>query len=144
MSGSLQPSPGHFTQHAFTSTLHDRKHHLLGFNVYIVLMTALVFFSILAWFNFVLAWYGTWISTDPDHVDQTLSTLGFALIWTGISILLYYVMKYTGVLGLLTEEEGHPLLKGDRIDVSGDIASDVGRVPDISTDVLGSVDMAAV
>lgn len=131
-------TPSHFTQHAFTSTIDHKNHHNLSFNLYPVLMTALFFFAVLSWFNFVLAWYETLTSTDSNHKDQTISSLGFALIWTGVVVAIYFVMNYYGVLNSITESEyEHPLLKGERtISDTGDYTGSVGRI--------GSIDFSAI
>jgi heme/copper-type cytochrome/quinol oxidase subunit 2 len=90
--------PVPFSQHPFTSTLsHDIN--LPSFNYYLVIMTALVFFTVLAWFNFVLALYNTIINTDAEIKDNTLINLGFAVLWTFIVVYIYFVMDYFEVLG---------------------------------------------
>ena len=132
-------APIHFPQHIFTSTMTDEtgraSHHDGGINIYIILLTAILFFTVLAWFNFALAFYGTVTSTDPDHKDETLSTLGFAIMWTIIAAAIYYTMEYYNVL----ESGGgsgadHPLLRGE------------GRAPvDVAGgEYLGAIDMGAV
>jgi len=132
---SLQP--GHFTQHAFTSTLHDEKHPY--FNKFIVIVTALFFFTILSWFNFALSWYGTITTTDPEHKDQTLSSLGFALIWTFITVAIYLLTEYFNLLSSPVEDSGHPLLREGR-DISRDFSTDIAR----SSEMLGGIDMSAI
>ena len=112
-------APVHLPQHIFTSTLTDEKgnpsHHenVSGVNIYIILLTAVLFFAVLGWFNFVLAFYGTITTNDPDHDDQTLSTLGFAILWTVIAAAIYYAMQYFNVLGGTPSSDEHPLLKGE-------------------------------
>ena len=129
-------APIHLPQHAFTSTLTDEEgqpaHHeqVSGINIYIVILTAILFFSVLAWFNFVLAFYGTLTTTDCNHVDQTWNTLGFAILWTVIVIGIYYAMNYFGVLNSDTNtSDKHPLLREDSSTPS---------------DYLGRVDIGAV
>ncbi len=120
----------------------NHHHNIIGFNVWIVLLTAILFFTVLAWFNFALAFYGTLVNTPnndtnicngchkcdrPRHVDQTMSTLGFAIVWTIVTIILYYAMEYADVLGHKTENNDdteHPLVPGEER-VSADI-SDIG------------------
>ena len=137
-------SPVHFPQHTFTSTLMNHKtHHSAGFNVWIVLLTAIFFFTVLAWFNFVLAFYATVTTTDPNHKDQTMSTLGFAILWTLIAILMYYVMESFGMIQGSEGSDGseHPLLRNEG-------RSDVSNVSDLTNinipDYVGEVDIPFV
>ncbi len=106
-------APIHLPQHIFTSTLTDQKMHTSPFNVWMILLTAIFFFTVLAWFNFTLAFYGTIISTDPEHKDETMSTFGFALVWTIVAIAIYYAMNSSGVLGGNGSSDEHPLLRGE-------------------------------
>ena len=197
-------APIHLPTHIFTSTMTDYS-HISGFNVWIILLTAIFFFTVLAWFNFVLAFYGTLISTysnnrdnrnskdnrdcqdnrnskdnrdchnnenhrdcqdnrdcqdyhnnrdskdnrdchdyhyhrdfqdnSTDHTDQTLSTLGFAIIWTIIAIIMYYAMEWAQVLGsggTKKKSDEHPLLPNEDI-ISTNI-SDIGNA-----DFLGGI-----
>lgn len=124
-------TPLHTPLHTFTSTMTDttnNKPHLPGFNYYVVILTAVIFFTVLSWFNFVLAWYGTVTSDDPNHKDNTVNTLGFAVLWTLIAVSIYIVMNYYGVLGHNIDSE--PLLRGENRDVSGRY--------------LGEIDMARI
>jgi len=116
-------APVHLPVHTFTSTMTDHKGQIPSFNYYIIIITAIIFFNVLAWFNFVLAFYGTIISTDPDHKDETLTTLGFAILWTIIAIAIYYAMNCYGVLGSNGDSE-HPLLRGEGRDAFDGSASD--------------------
>lgn len=110
-------------QHIFTSTMIDDKgnpsHHSVSVNIYIILLTALIFFAVLSWFNFALAVYETLTSSDPDHEDSSISALGFAVIWSIITICIYYVMKYSGILNGNNSDDD-PLLRDDAIDFAGD------------------------
>ena len=132
-------APVHFPQHIFTSTMTDHRIHHSGFNVWMVLLTAIFFFTVLAWFNFALAFYGTITTTDCDHDDQTMSTLGFAIVWTVTAIAIYYAMEWSGVLGggdNLRDSE-HPVLMGEgRAAVD---PSDVGI-----GDYIGDINIGAV
>ena len=129
----------HFQQHPFTSTM--TKHNPPAINIFIVLLTALIFFSVLSWFNFALAVYGTLTSTDPNHVDTTMNSLGFAIIWTIITISIYYTMEYAEVLSSPSPDSGEPLLREGRVEGRTDI-------PDfrtnIGSDYIGRTDMAGV
>lgn len=137
-------NPVNFPQHIFTSTMPYSKKRENGINVFIVIMTAILFFTVLAWFNFALAFYGALTTTDPDHKDETLTTLGFALMWTFIGISIYFVMDYYEVLGGSENNGEHPLLRdeGSGTDVQGS-SSNEGF--DISgTDSLGAIDMGVI
>lgn len=113
---------------SFTSTLT----HIPSFNIYIIIITALIFFTVLSWFNFVLAWYGTLITTDPEHKDQTLVTFGYAIIWTIITIIIYTVMNTNDVLSYGPFDYGKPPLRP--MEAGGSF----------ETNVLGSINMAAI
>lgn len=131
-------APVHFPQHIFTSTMVDHSMHHSGFNVWMVVLTAIFFFTVLAWFNFALAFYGSITTTDPDHEDETMSTLGFAIIWTVTAIAIYFTMEWSGVLGggNPTDDE-HPLLRGEgRMSID---PSDVGL-----GDYVGDINIGAV
>lgn len=116
-------APVHLPVHTFTSTMTDHKGQIPSFNYYIIILTAILFFTVLAWFNFVLAFYGTIISTDSDHKDETLTTLGFAVLWTIIAVAIYYTMNCHGVLGSNGDDE-HPLLRGEGRDAFDGSAND--------------------
>ena len=102
----------HFPKHPFTSTMTTHQAKIPSVNVFIVLLTALIFFSVLSWFNFVLAFYETITkynsnsnnnfnnknNNNSNNKNNTLHTLGFAIIWTLITISIYYTMKWAGVL----------------------------------------------
>ena len=123
----------HLPVHTFTSTMTDHRGKIPShpnFNYYIIILTAILFFTVLAWFNFALAFYGTIISTDPDHKDETISTLGFAVFWTLIAVAIYYTMDYYEVLGS-NESSDHPLLR-EESKGSIDGSDYIGRV-DIGT-----------
>ena len=139
---SVQPT--HFTHNVFTSTLTDHKDHIIGINIYIILLTAILFFSVLAWFNFALALYGTLTTTDSNHVDTTLQNLGFAIMWTIIVVAIYYMMVYLDALELPGSSNEHPLLREGRLEnragsVSGRVESGL-----MSGDYLGRVDVAGI
>jgi heme/copper-type cytochrome/quinol oxidase subunit 2 len=125
--------------HIFTSTMTDHEgnpsqHGGPGVNIYIIILTAILFFAVLGWFNFALAFYGTMTTTDPDHHDETLSTFGFAVLWSLITVAIYYAMLYYGVLGGSdsSEKSDHPLLRGE----GSDVISDTGYV--------GQIDIAGI
>ena len=135
MSGQPQ-----FPSHTFTSTLTDHRGKLPHFNYFIVIMTALFFFTVLAWFNFALALYSTITTSDRDHEDTTLINLGFAVIWTLIVVLIYVFMDYVGVLNGNVSEEDHVLRS------EGRLSADTGR--DVfgqgTTDYAGEINIGAI
>ena len=123
------PQPTAFPQHTvFTSTLHEtnnRPDTIAGFSVWIVILTAVFFFLVLSWYNFLLALYNYLItdiprSESPERANDSnfkgmVSSFGFALIWTLISIFILIVMAKYGMLTgkKETTEELHPLLRSD-------------------------------
>ena len=76
-------------------------------------MTALFFFTVLSWYNFILAVYVTLTTTDSSHQDQTLQTLGFAILWTILVIVVYYLMFSSNLLESGINGGEHPLLRDD-------------------------------
>jgi ABC-type sugar transport system permease subunit len=111
---------------AFTSTY---NHSL--FNIWLVLLTALFFFTVLSWYNFVLSLY-YYLTHNTSYLTseglnqcekleklrkQTLGSLVFALIWSGIALFIYWLLSSLGWLnGDSTEQkywESHPLLRDE-------------------------------
>ena len=109
--------------HVFTSTLNDNL-QISNYNMYKTILTAILFFAVLSWFNFALALYTTFTTTDPEHKDETIPTLGFALIWSIFAIIAYLMLTNLGFLAPRQSTKDLPLLRGDVVD-SGDY---VGRI----------------
>ena len=66
MSTSTPNSPVHNPN--FTSTLH--QHQNSSFNLWLVILTAVFFFLILAWYNVFLAFYNYFIGHNPNMVKN--------------------------------------------------------------------------
>ncbi len=140
-----------FHHHPFTSTLHDIKHNgkIKGknnsfeilFNPLIVVMTAMFFFMVLSWYNFILAIYN-YITYDESYGKEGISgsniptlktvrhevgsNLGFALLWTLIVFVFYLVLDYYGIFTKVSNDTvGHPLLR-ESSNLSD--TSDVGEI----------------
>lgn len=99
----------------FTSTLHNHekaKPHL--FNFWLVIFTAIIFFFVLSWYN-VLSLFFSYFGNhsekrERDIRDETLTALGFALVWTLITTLGYVLLDEFGLLNG-DEISEHPLLE---------------------------------
>lgn len=92
--GAAQPFHSHFHQ-PFTSTLTP------GFNVWPVILTATLFFTVLSWYNTFLAVYEYYFQYPhkPDVLYNNLLTLTFfAIAWTVITVLLYLWLSGRGML----------------------------------------------
>lgn len=103
----------------FTSTLHNHekaKPHL--FNFWLVVFTAIIFFLVLSWYN-VLSLFFSYFGNHSDKKkkeirDETLTALGFALVWTLITVLGYVILDENDLLNgdEITE---HPLLTSEAV-----------------------------
>lgn len=115
--------PFHFHSTAFTSTL---QHSL--FNVWLVLLTAIFFFLVLSWYNFFLSAYyyvtdnTAFLSPDTECKQYTLrnqmiGTFFFALFWTFVAVLIYYILNNLGWLNVSKETanywQEHPVLRDE-------------------------------
>lgn len=121
--------PSHIPSHtqAFTSTLH----HTSLFNLWLVILTAMFFFTILSWYNFLSSLY-YYLSNNTSYLsgedlsqhekieklrNQMVGTLIFALIWTVITLLSYWLLSGLGWLeGDESSQkywETHPLLRDE-------------------------------
>lgn len=131
--------PTHSRQ-PFTSTLHnDHRSHPTYFNIWIVILTAILFFVVLSWYNFVLATYNYLIGNNPNNLKNfnqlnfrnMIASLVFAIIWTLLSVVIYYILIPAIRTNQNEETESlHPLLRSE--------VRDIGR-SDISSGVLGAV-----
>lgn len=111
-------APLHTPTHQFTSTIDH--HHQIVFNVWVVIVTAVIFFIILSWYNALLSVYNYAIGYNPNEVcdyndrnKQTMfATIGYAIIWTGLALSVYICLACSG---RLQSENigGHPLLRGE-------------------------------
>lgn len=90
----VQPFHSQFHQ-PFTSTITP------GFNIWPVVLTALLFFTVLSWYNAFLALYEYYFQHDQDRdvLRNNLSTLVvFAVLWTVFAFLLYKFLNGNGLL----------------------------------------------
>lgn len=73
----------------------------LGVNIWIIILTAIIFYGVLSWYNFFLALYSWFIGSNPNNIDNpdeenfntVILTLGFAIFWTVVAILAYYFFQ---------------------------------------------------
>jgi len=103
----------------FTSTVHD--YHSI-FNVWIVILTAIFFFVVLSWYNVFLSLWSK-IARQRELTDKELQDLNgeilvtfiYAIFWTLLGILVYYILDRSEKLGSGDDEaeSEHPLLRGE-------------------------------
>ena len=75
-------------------------------NVWIIIITAVIFYAVLSWYNFFLASYNYITGNNPDKIEnldqENLKivglTFGFAIFWTIVAIGLYTFLAYKGML----------------------------------------------
>lgn len=83
-----------FNGHTFTSTIYDKPKN--KFNYWIIIMTGTIFFVTLSWYNVFLVLYNYVLGIKPTNGEtpnqQLTSVVGYAVIWTVLVIILYYIM----------------------------------------------------
>lgn len=102
-----------------------------GFNIYEIVVTAVVFFIVLVWYNVALAIYNYFLGTPPSGSDipkinlddqdggniyyndtssTVLDTIGYAVFWTLLAAAIYVVVSYyiPGISGDPRRRPGHP------------------------------------
>ena len=104
-SGFLGPTPFHSYYHTpFSSHLKSEEP---GFNVWPVILTAALFFTVLSWYNALFALYEVYFKGETPEEKTRLknnlwTTLVIAVIWTVIAICLYFWLSN---MGWLTKEK---------------------------------------
>lgn len=89
----------------FTSTLRTTPEDS-AFNVALIIITAILFFVVLSFYNFILSVYNYMIGSNPNQIKNhnrvnrlTLyETGGYLLVWTVITIFLYWLFKKMNLL----------------------------------------------
>lgn len=126
-----------FHHNIFTSTLHEHEHEKRGpslFNMWLVIITAMFFFTILSWYNFLLALFNVY--SNPNESDsellknEVLATLVFAFLWTLLVIIAYLTFESYGFLSMGEPEEywkEHPS-GGEAKGEIRDVSRTVGRI----------------
>ena len=101
----------------FSSTLHNHekaKPHL--FNFWLVVFTAIIFFLVLSWYNVLslfFSYFGKHSEKRKEEIrNETLTALGFALVWTLITLFTYIIMDENGLLEG-DEISEHPILTSE-------------------------------
>jgi ABC-type Fe3+ transport system permease subunit len=100
--GFLGPTPFHSFYHTpFTSNVTS------DFNIWPVILTAALFFTVLSWYNALFALYEYYFKGQTDEENTRLrnnlwTTLVIAFIWTIIAICLYFWLSN---MGWLTKEK---------------------------------------
>lgn len=112
---------------SFTSTLHKHKKHQQGyhFNVWPILLTAVLFFLILSIYNFALALFNYYFTNKKHHRKdlrgEVYSTLGFLLLWALVALFSYLFLNYYQLLNSNGNNQAerdvstseHPLLRSE-------------------------------
>jgi hypothetical protein len=94
-------------------------------NIWIVVITAILFFIILAWYNTLVAIYNYAIGNNPNQIKNyneinkftMIGSIGYASLWTIIAIGIYYLLLNAGKLsggGIDTL----PLLRAETRDIN--------------------------
>ena len=97
-----------FPTHSFTSTLHEESIKS-SINLWVVVTTAIFFFLILSWYNFLIALYEFSFNITSDRNEKIyekesrlkqnlFSSLGFAALYTILAIIIYLVLDSYDVL----------------------------------------------
>lgn len=110
--GSYSGGPGFHGGHVFSDTVyHKKKDHRGLFNFWLILLTAGFFFIILSWYNFGLSLYNMVVKgplpSGTTYEQQIYGTLGFAIIWTLLVFLCYYLLNKNNFLSGKDEPEFH-------------------------------------
>ncbi len=101
---------GHsFTQSPFTSTY---THHN---SLWVIIITAVLFFAILAWYDFASAVYTQgFIKSSSDEFKETRNrsklNFGFAILWTAFAVSFYYILLNSGQLDG-DDVDKHPVIE---------------------------------
>ena len=102
---------------AFTSTLQDVK-HTSGFNLTLVILTAIFFFLVLSWYNFTISLYNLVIGNTTGGTvthgtlrKNCLYSFIFALLWTVIALLAY--IFFGSSISSSESVRANPLLRGE-------------------------------
>lgn len=78
----------------------------MNINVWIIVITAIIFYVILSWYNALLFTYYYATGYNPNKVKDInktnriimLTSIGYAIIWTVISVCVYYFLLNNGKL----------------------------------------------
>lgn len=98
--GQQQTFHSHFNQpytQTFTSTLKP------SFNVWPIILTAGVFFTVLTWYNVFLALYEYYFFDGQEKEqsrDNLKTLLGFGIFWTIVVILSFIWLNSKGLLAM--------------------------------------------
>lgn len=99
----------------FTSTLHNHtkaQPHI--FNFWLVVFTAIIFFLVLSWYNvlsLLFSYFGSQTEERKEEIrNERLVTIGFALVWTLITIFSYILLDEHELLNSSNISE-HPIIE---------------------------------
>ena len=110
------PVVHHASFYPIIGTTHEEAHGP-DINIWIIIITAVIFYAVLSWYNFFLATYNYMVRNnsenkddpDPDNLKTMGLTFGFAVFWTLIAIFLYMILRNQGMLSypVLDKVRGH-------------------------------------
>ena len=87
-------TPKHIPK-TFTSTLEDPSKKT-PFNYWLIFMTAVIFFTVLSFYTFLLSLFGYFVRNDDDNDKDNrrgvLSLLAFFLVWLAFLIIIYIIL----------------------------------------------------
>ena len=73
-------------------------------NIWIIILTAIIFYAVLSWYNFFLALYNYMIcrNSESERCQNNSNDVGYsfgvAIIWTTIAIVIYMIFRDNGML----------------------------------------------
>ena len=77
----------------FTSTLNKN-----GFNYWIILLTAVIFFSVLSFYTFMFSSFEYFFGKEEREKADVYATLLFFVFWMSLLLFLYLVLQNYGLL----------------------------------------------
>ena len=79
----------------------EKKTRSLKISIETIVMSALIFIAILAWFEFLRTWFDTVFSqTQSHHFNAVYNRLWYAIFVTSISLILVYIVYHIANSGL--------------------------------------------
>ena len=78
----------------------EKKTRSLKISIETIVMSALIFIAILAWFEFLRTWFDTVFSYTPaQHFNLVYNRLWYAIFVTSISLILVYIVYHVANCG---------------------------------------------
>lgn len=105
--------------------LPDKQKHRYQprFDIWVVILTGVAFFTVLTWYTFLLQFYRYVIGYNSDSPKATrrilrrnaIAAFGFAVIWTTVLVAMYLYMRTARIISTKSNRRGqyklgHPIL----------------------------------